>query len=267
MERMMQGGCPMCGRMMGGESQGGMMDVGMPAWMMSFGPMAQMMEDMPVIHNLLTNHEKIERQVDDSPGGIRSVTTSADSEVAGWIRAHVGQMKERVEEGMPIRQMDPAFREIFDHHEQIKLEIEEVPGGVRVQETSEDPQVQLLIRQHAYRAVSEFVESGMQRAMQPTPLPEGYREEESSQSQTEMTDDPDAIRSQIQNLQRRLDELERGETSPQQVQQQMPQMCPMCQGMMGGVSATPDREALEQGIQQRIRRLEERIAALEGTRR
>lgn len=71
--------------------------------------------------------------------------------------------------------MDPLFREIFRHHEKIELEIEEVPGGVRVAETSEDAEVVLLIRQHALRAVSEFVEGGMRRAMQPTPLPDEYQ--------------------------------------------------------------------------------------------
>ena len=49
-------------------------------------------------------------------------------------------------------------------------------GGVDVIETSDDPQVVLLIRQHAHRAVSEFVTGGMQRAMQQTPLPSDYRE-------------------------------------------------------------------------------------------
>ena len=83
-------------------------------------------------------------------------------------------MKQRMEEGRPIRHMDPVFRELFRHHEKVRIEIEEVPGGVRVLETSEDPQVTLLIRQHARRAVSEFVERGMRRAMQPTPLPDGY---------------------------------------------------------------------------------------------
>lgn len=83
-------------------------------------------------------------------------------------------MKARVEAGEPIRQMDPVFREIFEHHAKIDMEIEEIRGGVRVTETSEDAQVVLLIRQHARGAVSEFVADGMQRAMQPTPLPPGY---------------------------------------------------------------------------------------------
>ena len=84
-------------------------------------------------------------------------------------------MKGRIEDGRPIRMMDPLFREIFRHHQQIRLEIEELTNGLAVTETSNDPQVTLLIRQHAKRAVSEFVSRGMQRAMEPTPLPNGYQ--------------------------------------------------------------------------------------------
>lgn len=69
--------------------------------------------------------------------------------------------------------MDPLFREIFQHHEKIEMQVEDVPGGVRVRETSDVPQVGALIRQHARRAVSEFVDRGMERAMRPTPLPPG----------------------------------------------------------------------------------------------
>jgi hypothetical protein len=158
----------------GGMADGGIMDR-MPDWMMSGGMMdPEMMRDMRVIHDLLVKHEKIQRAVEDIPGGIRAVTTSVDPEVASRIRAHVWQMKGRIEQGRPIRMMDPLFREIFRHHERIKLEVVEVPGGAQVTETSGDPQVMLLIQQHARRAVSEFVAGGMQRAMRPTPLPDGY---------------------------------------------------------------------------------------------
>lgn len=149
----------------------------MPEWMMSgdMGMDGDMMRDMHVIHTLLMEHEEIHRTVEDIPGGVRTVTTSSDAELARSIRTHVRQMKERVEQGRAIRHMDPVFREIFENHGKIEMHIEGVPGGVRVVETSDDPQVTLLIRQHAHRAVSEFVEDGMSRAMQPTPLPDGYR--------------------------------------------------------------------------------------------
>lgn len=162
------GGMPM-GDGMGRSSE-------MPDWMMGDGGMDRtMMRDMRVIRSLLDGHQEILREVRDVAGGIRSETTSRDEEIAGLIRTHVRQMRDRVEDGAAIRHMDPLFREIFEHHEKIELTVEDIDGGVRVVETSEDAQVTLLIRQHARRAVSEFVASGMDRAMRPTPLPEGYR--------------------------------------------------------------------------------------------
>ena len=159
--------------MMRGEPS--MMGEEMPQWMMSGGSMADMMADMSVIHDLLVNHRSITRTVVDLPNGVRTTTISNDPQVASLIRSHVRQMKERVDNGRPIRMMDPLFREIFRHHDAIEMQIHDIPGGVRVTETSTNPQVQLLIRQHAHRAVSEFVGGGMPRAMQPTPLPAGYR--------------------------------------------------------------------------------------------
>jgi hypothetical protein len=149
----------------------------MPEWMMGGGGMmdAAMMEDMRVIDRLLQSHDRIRRNVEDVADGIRARTTSRDGDIAGLIRTHVSQMERRVESGDPIRHMDPVFREIFEHHTEIAIDVEPIPGGVLVVETSANPQVELLIRQHAHRAVSEFIAQGMSRAMQPTPLPSGYR--------------------------------------------------------------------------------------------
>ena len=164
-------------------SMAGMMEDGMsmmrdmPDWMMSgedmMGP--GMMRDMRSIHGLLTSHNKIERRVEDIPGGVRTITTSDDAQVAELIRAHVRQMKARYSRGQPIRMMDPVFRELFRNRHKASLEFEDIPGGIRVTHTSDDPQVVLLIRQHARRFVSEAAEEGMSRAMRPTPLPQGYR--------------------------------------------------------------------------------------------
>jgi hypothetical protein len=130
--------------------------------------------DMSTIHGLLRQHDKITRSVKDIPNGVESVTTSDDPQVATMIREHVWQMKSRIEEGRPIHQMDPLFREIFANHEHIHMQIADIPGGVRVTETADTANVVPLVRQHARRAVSEFVAQGMPRMMQPTPLPPGY---------------------------------------------------------------------------------------------
>jgi hypothetical protein len=154
----------------------GMMDRRMPEWMMGGGQMMDgaMMEDMRVIHELLTRHDEIQRRVEDVAMGIRARTTSRDRELAELIQTHVWSMKARVEEGNAIRHMDPLFREIFEHHREIEMQVEPRERGVLVIETSPNPQVELLVRQHAHRAVSEFVAEGMARAMEPTPLPPGY---------------------------------------------------------------------------------------------
>jgi uncharacterized protein YdcH (DUF465 family) len=163
--------------MMGdGMMQDGMMSEEMRKAMMSDEMGPQMMQDMRPIHTLLMQHEKIERTVENLENGVRTRTTSSDPQIAAAIQLHVRQMHERIKEKQPIRQMDPLFREIFKHADKIDMQIEDIQGGVEVVETSNDEQVVKLIQQHAHRAVSEFVERGMQRAMEPTPLPEGYQE-------------------------------------------------------------------------------------------
>lgn len=124
------------------------------------------------IHALLADHEAIERRVVDRPDGVETWTESDDPAVAARIREHVRQMKDRLASGQPMRRWDPLFAAIFEHADAISMETEDTPRGVRVVETSDDPEVVALIRQHAHRAVSEFVERGMDRAHEPTPLPE-----------------------------------------------------------------------------------------------
>jgi hypothetical protein len=149
----------------------------MPGWMMSGDGMMNpgMMQDMRSIHGLLIKHDQIERKVEEIPNGVRTTTTSENPQVAQLIREHVRQMKARYARGQPIRVMDPVFRELFRNRKKASLNYDEIPGGVRVMHTSEDPQVVLLIRQHARGFISEAARQGMARAMHPTPLPEGYR--------------------------------------------------------------------------------------------
>lgn len=127
-----------------------------------------------VFHTLLAEHAKIERVVEDLPDGVRTLTTSDDPLVAGLIRLHVRQMDACLGAGLAVRRWDPIFVELARHYDRIEMVIEDVPGGVRVTETSDDPRVAMLIHQHAHRGVSEFVARGFDRAHEPTPMPEGY---------------------------------------------------------------------------------------------
>lgn len=165
--------------MMGREMMGG------PSPEMGGGMMGDMgdgdrsMGDMATIRGLLGRHEQIKRSVENVPGGVRTTTVSDDPEVAALIRRHVREMRARYGRDQPIRMMDPVFRELFRHRDDATMRIEDIPGGVRVVHVSEKPEVTALIRQHAHRFVSEAAEQGMRRAMQPTPLPEGYGRGES----------------------------------------------------------------------------------------
>lgn len=152
--------------------------MGMHRSMMQGGMMGAGMRDMQPIRGLLANHERIARTVEDLPNGVRTVTTSDDARVTRLIRTHVRQMQERYARDQPIRSMDPLFRELFERRHEAHLEIRDIPGGVEVLHTSANPEVVLLIRQHARHFVNEVVERGMAGAMGPTPLPDGYRPDE-----------------------------------------------------------------------------------------
>lgn len=137
------------------------------------------------IHALLSDHDAVDRRVVDLPNGVETWTESEDPEVASLIQLHVRQMKDRLESGQPMRRWDPLFAAIFEHANAIEMTIEDTPNGVHVLETSEDPEVVALIKQHAYRAINEFVERGMDRAHEPTPLPN------SEPTQRPYTESPD----------------------------------------------------------------------------
>ncbi len=119
---------------------------------------------------LLTNHQKIKRDVRELPDGVQTLTESDDPQVAAKIREHVYWMKERIEKKQPIRMRDPLFAELFKHAGQIKMVTEKTPKGVRVKETSENPYVVKLIKEHA-KTVSQFVKRGFPEAMKNHPVP------------------------------------------------------------------------------------------------
>ena len=119
--------------------------------------------DRGVFTELLDKHEKIRREFREIDGGIESITESDDPRVAALIVDHVEAMKGRVESGRRIRQWDPLYVAVFDAGDRIKLEVERTGKGVKVRETSADPAVVRLIRQHAV-VVNGFASRGTEES-------------------------------------------------------------------------------------------------------
>lgn len=115
--------------------------------------------DRELFHYLLDNREQIRREVSELPDGVVTLTESDDPKIVAGIREHVASMYARLKEERPIHRRDPLFAALFDHAEAIGLEMEETPKGLRVKETSDDPYVASLIREHA-KVVSAFLEHG-----------------------------------------------------------------------------------------------------------
>jgi len=127
--------------------------------------------DQSVFHRLLELHAAIERQVENLPNGIRSVTRSDNAEVVALLHDHVPSMHERLQQGFRLRRWDPLYEAIFDRAEAIRMRIELLPDGVAVAEVSDDPAVVALIQAHG-TTVSAFVAHGQEAASRPSPMPE-----------------------------------------------------------------------------------------------
>ncbi len=69
------------------------------------------------------------------------------------------------------------FAELAAHHDKVDMRVADLPNGVEVTSTSEDPEVRKLILAHA-RKVSQMAEHGPAAAREPASLPEDYRANE-----------------------------------------------------------------------------------------
>lgn len=117
--------------------------------------------DGRTIHQLFANHNQIRRSVEEIPGGIRAVTESDNSEIAALIKEHVPRMYERIEnrERIPMMMMSSTLPVMAQNSDLYERQLEITSDGIAVTETSNDPDLVAIIRQHASE-VSEFVEAG-----------------------------------------------------------------------------------------------------------
>jgi len=124
-------------------------------------------------HTLGFNHDQLAREVERIPGGIRATTTTADENLLEALRRHPRDMWSHLQAGGAVRMWDPLFAEIVQHHEAVEMTFVDVPDGIRVEVTTDDPEVEKLIVAHAAK-VSDFVERGPAAMRESTPLPDDY---------------------------------------------------------------------------------------------
>lgn len=120
-------------------------------------------EDREVWMQLLRNHDKIRRTLihreEGDLGIVEAITESDDPAIAALIIDHARSMQMRMKAGARVRIWDPVFRELFDRHELVELEVVVTEKGVRIVESSRDPETIALLRSHAM-GVSDFVREG-----------------------------------------------------------------------------------------------------------
>jgi hypothetical protein len=131
------------------------------------GPMAGRMQhddassaDMQLVHQLITNHDRIKRTVANLPDGIRTVTESDDPQVAQAIKAHVASMAGRLSDGREFNMFSTTLPVLFANKDKIRTTVETTEKGSVVTQTSGDPVVVAALQAHAIE-VSELAREGM----------------------------------------------------------------------------------------------------------
>jgi uncharacterized protein (TIGR01244 family) len=128
--------------------------------------------DRGVWQRLLTDHAKIRRTLvhkqEGDLGIVETLTESDDPTVAVRIIDHAKAMQARMKAGAPVRIWDPVFEDLFARHAAVTLDVTPTDKGVRIIESSRDPEAIALMRSHAM-GVSAFVRQGHEIEHEATP--------------------------------------------------------------------------------------------------
>lgn len=116
--------------------------------------------DRDVWIELMHANASIRRTVRHTEQGVEALTESDDPAVAAKIIDHAHAMQARMKVGAQVRVWDPVFAELFRKHGHVNLEVTPTEKGVRIVESSADPEARALLRAHAM-GVSEFVREGI----------------------------------------------------------------------------------------------------------
>jgi hypothetical protein len=121
--------------------------------------------DMSTYMELFDRHTEIRRTVEEIPGGVRTVTESDASELVAQLQTHVASMYDHLSRGAEVRCMSKTLPTLFRNADGYRRRLTTTPKGVVVSESSPDPRLARIIREHAHE-VTGFVEDGMQAMMQ-----------------------------------------------------------------------------------------------------
>ncbi len=122
--------------------------------------------DMGTIRQLFANHNQVHRTVKEIPGGIRAVTESNNPQVSALIQSHVPSMYQRIKGGQGILMimMSSTLPAMAQNADRYQRHFQLTRKGIAVTETSNDPNMVAVIREHA-REVNRFVAKGMPAMM------------------------------------------------------------------------------------------------------
>lgn len=118
---------------------------------------------MLLFHSTNTIH----REVNPIPGGVETVTTSENSQIAQTIQQHVADMQRH----RLVRGWDPLFHGLYEHHEDINFNAVNLSNGVHVIYTGSTPCASDLVSEHA-KTLSAFVNDGMPEMRKSHQLPD-----------------------------------------------------------------------------------------------
>ena len=156
----------------GGMMGGGMMGPGMRGRGGMMGGDSSTAGIMQVVHQLMTNHDKLRRTVVNLPNGIRTLTESDDPAMVEQIRKHVDMTGALVAAGRDpnLPMSTPALHGVLQNGRKIERKIELTDKGVLVVETSDDSATVALLQKHAAE-VTDLVKRGMAAMHDPSPAP------------------------------------------------------------------------------------------------
>jgi hypothetical protein len=122
--------------------------------------------DAQTIHQLFAYHKQIHRTVEEIPGGIRAVTESDNPQVAALIQVHVSTMYDRVskQQSIPMIGMSSTLPTMLQSENQYQRQLRMTSKGIEVTETSNDPHMVAVIREHT-QEVTRFAKQGMPAMM------------------------------------------------------------------------------------------------------